>query len=73
MSGYNPGKMRLIEEWLPDEPKQSGLRWFKRARLSCGHIVMVPIGMSPSHKKKDGKYIMAKTRCVDCFKAENNL
>jgi len=70
---YNPGKMRLIDEWLTDEPTQNGKRWYKKALLSCGHIVAVPIGNSPTHKLRNGQYTRLSTRCLECFKKENNI
>jgi len=73
VSGYNPGKKRLIEKWLPKEAWQNGTRWYMQAELSCGHIVDVSIGGSPNHRRPGTRQAIMSARCLQCFKEEQGI
>jgi len=73
MAGYNPGLKRLIEEWMPGEPRQNGQKWYMKAKLSCGHIVDVSVGMSPNHRRPGTPHAIQSGRCIECWKEKEGL
>jgi hypothetical protein len=67
---FNPGKKKRIERWLDGEPVLNGVKYFKKAELSCGHIVDVSIGLSINHRRSRP---ILYGRCMECWQKENKV